>query len=71
MLAASGALYFLLHRLLGRLPGWLPPAWGRWLFQWILSHLWFVGPLVGLVLGALISAAIVVIDAKRGRLTRI
>ncbi len=65
------ALMVLLHALLTKLPGWLPSSWARWLFEWVLHHVWFVGPLVGLVLGSLVSVAIVIVDAKRGRLTRV
>jgi hypothetical protein len=70
-LVATVALVAFLRSLLGWLPGWLPNSWAEWLFTWMLKHVWFVGPILGLLIGALISVGIVVVDAKRGRLTRI
>lgn len=70
-IAGTVALVALLRSLLGRLPGWLPESWTRWLFEWLLAHIWFVGPVIGALVGLLVSAGIVVIDAKRGRLTRV
>ena len=69
--AGGVALLMLLRGLLGHLPGWLPSSWAMWLFGWLLRHVWFVGPLLGAVVGLLLSTAIVVIDAKRGRLSRV
>jgi hypothetical protein len=70
-LLGTAGLLWLLRAVLGRLPGWLPASWVRWLFEWMLRHLWFVGPVLGLLVGLLVSLAIVVYDAKRGRLTRL
>ncbi len=69
--AATGALYYALHSLLGRLPDWLPEKLTRWAFEWALQHLWFLGPAVGVSVGVLLSAGVVVFDAKRGRLKRL
>jgi hypothetical protein len=73
VLAVAGtlALIAVLRNLLDRLPGWLPESWSRWLFEWILGHVWFVGPVIGVLVGLLVSAGIVVVDAKRGKLTRV
>lgn len=70
-LAGTGAMFLLIRLLLDKLPGWLPSTWVRWAFEWLLAHVWFVGPALGALLGLLISAGIVVFDAKRGRLTRL
>lgn len=68
---ATAALYYALHSLLGRLPEWLPERVTRWVFEWALRHLWFVGPVAGLSFGAVLCAGIVVYDAKRGRLPKV
>ena len=70
-IAGGLALFVVLRGLLGHLPGWLPASWAAWLFGWLLRHVWFVGPILGALVGLLVSTAIVVIDAKRGRLRRI
>jgi hypothetical protein len=70
-LAGGVALFVLLHGLLDRLPGWLPRSWMRWLFEWVLRHVWFVGPAIGVLLGLVVSTVIIVVDAKRGRLSRL
>ena len=69
--AASGVLFWLISKLLEKLPGWLPASWARWAFEWLLSHLWFIGPIVGVFVGLIVSAGIVLVDAKRGKLTKI
>ncbi len=70
-LLGTAGLVVALRALLAWLPGWLPNSWVEWLFAWALRHVWFIGPVVGVVVGALISTAIIAVDAKRGRLTRI
>jgi hypothetical protein len=69
--SATVGLLIVLQKLLDRLPGWLPPSWVRWLFEWTLRHVWFLGPIVGIVLGLLVSSVIIAVDAKRGKLTKI
>src|SRR5689334_21300264 len=70
-IAATGTLAWLIRKLLDELPGWLPDSWGRWAFEWLLSHLWFIGPIVGVVVGLILSTGIIVIDAMRGKLKRV
>jgi hypothetical protein len=65
------ALLWFIRRVLDKLPGWLPEAWVRWLGDWVLRHVWFVGPVLGLLVGLVVSVGVVIYDAKKGRLTKL
>jgi len=68
---STGAIYLLVRWMMSKLPDWVPTAWVQMLFDWILKHVWFVGPLFGLLIGGYLALGIVVYDAKKGKLTRI
>lgn len=65
----AGALYFLLTRL--TLPWWVPEPVLAWLLATVRPYALLLGALLGGALGVPASVAIVVRDARKGRLSRV